>query len=106
MGTKGFLIPNPFKLPLQILVLFQLFLKDSCVEGTRDICYETFPIFFVHHYNDRLVSGVCLSTVKSVYAFKSHKFLQPKKTRASQHTLIWILLGTCQKLAGTGGGEL
>ena len=54
---------------LQILVLFQLFLRDSCVEGTRDIYYETFPFFLVHQYNARLVSVVCLSTVKSVYTF-------------------------------------
>ena len=76
-GTKGFLIPNPFKFLFQILVLFQLFLRDSCVEGKRDIYYETFLFSLVHHYNVRLVSVVCLSTVKSVYTFKSHMFLQP-----------------------------
>ena len=37
-GTKGFLIPNPFKFPFQILVLFQLFLRDSCVDEKCDIC--------------------------------------------------------------------
>ena len=76
-GTKGFLIPNPFEFSFQILVLFQLFLRDSCVEGTRYIYFETFLFFLVHHYNVRLVSVVWLSTVKSVYSFKSHKFLQP-----------------------------
>ena len=77
MGTKGFLFLNPFKLSLQILVLFQFFLRDSCVEGTRDIYYETFPFFLVHHYNVRLVSVVCLSTVKSVYTLSPTSFYSP-----------------------------
>ena len=50
------------------------FLRDSCVERTRNIYCETFPFFLVHHYNVRLVFVVCLSTVKSVY---TNKFLQP-----------------------------
>ena len=38
-AQKGFpTFPNPFKLPLQNLVLFQLFLRDSCADGTCDIC--------------------------------------------------------------------
>ena len=53
---------------------------------------ETFPIFLVEV---RLVFVVCLSTVKSVYAFKSHKFSQ---TRASQQALIWIVLRDARQL--------
>lgn len=69
---SGFItLPNPFELPLQILVLFQFFLfrfTDSCVEGARYMYYETFSFFVVHYYNVRLAClhhQICLNFVFS-----------------------------------------
>ena len=56
---------------------FSNFSSEIIGSKGRPISIETFPIFLVHRYKVRLVFVVYLSTVKSVYAFKSHKFLQP-----------------------------
>ena len=89
-GTKGFLIPNPFKFPFQILVLFQLFLRDSCVEVTRNIYFENFFSFL----SITTTSGLFLlfdSPLLNLFIpLSPTSFYSP--TRASQQTLLWIVL--------------
>ena len=74
-------IPRAPRASLFQILLSSLFKSNISLEiivsKGRPISIETSPFFLVHHYNARLVSVVCLSTVKSVYAFKSHKFSQP-----------------------------